>query len=177
MFERSSWLILALAVLAAAIGGYAQRQHAQPDIKPDSTLIGQPAPPLNLMDLDGKRHDLSDYRGQRVLLNFWASWCGPCRDEMPALDRAQTGSGEHGVQIIGIAMDDPEQVRTFLASHPVRYPVWLGRLQAPSSSLLFGDHAEVLPYSVLLDADGTIRAMHAGMLTDSQLSDWLNPAK
>jgi len=110
-----------------------------------------------------------------VLLNFWASWCGPCLDEMPALAQAQTKFGEQGSIVIGIAMDDPAKARAFLAAHPVNYPILLGQLTSPSTSLLFGDAAEVLPYSVLLDGDGRILAIQQGTLNAAQLQAWLAP--
>ncbi|TAM58124.1 MAG: TlpA family protein disulfide reductase [Rhodanobacter sp.] len=172
MMSRSNWLILLLAVLAGAIGGYAA--HRGPlSATADSSLAGQPAPPLSLPDLDGRQHRLSDYRGRRVLLNFWASWCGPCLDEMPALTRAQAKFGDHGVVIVGIAMDEPGRVRAFLATHRLNYPVWLGQLGAPDSSRQLGDTQGVLPYSVLLDADGRVQATHVGAVPAAQLEAWL----
>jgi peroxiredoxin len=177
MLSRSNWLILVLAVLAAAIGGYAQHRSRQPAAIPsDTTLIGQPAPAIVLPDLDGKPHRLADYRGHRVLLNFWASWCVPCLEEMPALNRAQAKFGEHGGIVVGIAMDDPARVRAFLAAHPLSYPIVLGELAAPSTSLRLGDIGDVLPYSVLIDAHGKILATHAGALPAAQLDDWLGGA-
>ena len=171
---RSNWFILGMAVLAAGLGGFVEhRQH-----QPDTSLVGQTLPAISLPDLEGKTHALSDYRGHRghrVLLNFWASWCGPCLDEMPALAQAQTKFGEQGSIVIGIAMDDPAKARAFLAAHPVNYPILLGQLTSPSTSLLFGDAAEVLPYSVLLDGDGRILAIQQGTLNAAQLQAWLAP--
>jgi peroxiredoxin len=175
MLDRSNWLILGLAVLAAAIGGYAQHRNQQP-ARMDSSAPGQPVPALTLSGLDGKPHRLSDYRGHRVLLNFWASWCGPCLDEMPALNRAQAKFGEQGAIVAGIAMDEPVRIHAFLAAHPVSYPILLGRLDSPSTTLQLGDTREVLPYSVLIDADGRILATHIGALSTSQLELWLKPA-
>jgi thiol-disulfide isomerase/thioredoxin len=75
MMTRASWLILALAVLAAAAGGWLQ--HASRERR-GTDLVGQPVPALQLPDLDGRTHALADYAGRRVLVNFWASGCGPC---------------------------------------------------------------------------------------------------
>lgn len=172
MLDRSNRVILGLAVLVATIGGYVQHRHQQPAAT-DSARIGLLAPALTLPDLDGKPHRLNDYRGRRVLLNFWASWCGPCLDEMPALDRAQAKFGEKGGIVVGIAMDEPTRIRPFLAMHPVSYPILLGRLDSPSTTLQLGDSSEVLPYSILIDADGRILATHAGALSALQLEQWL----
>ncbi len=174
MLDRSNWLILGLAVLAAAIGGYAQYHNRQP-ARMDSAMRGQPVPALTLPDLDGKPHQLSDYRGQRVLLNFWASWCRPCLEEMPTLNRAQAKFGEQGAIVVGIAMDEPARIRAFLAMHPVSYPILLGQLGSPNTSVQLGDMREILPYSVLIDADGSILATHSGALSTTQLDQWLTP--
>lgn len=170
--SRANWLILTLAVVAALAGGYIQRHRTEPATS-GSSLIGQPVPALILNDLDGKPHALNEYRDHRVVLNFWASWCAPCLEEMPALMRAQKNFGENASIVIGIAMDDPAHVRRFLATHAVNYPILLGKLAAPSTSLLLGNAPELLPYSVLLGADGRILATHAGALTSAQLKLWL----
>ena len=171
---RTNWFILGMAVLAAGVGGYIERRQSQPD----ASIIGQPAPVGSLLDLNGKTHSLNDYRGHRVLLNFWASWCGPCLDEMPALDRAQTRFGggttaEPGAIVIGIAMDDPAMARAFLAAHPPHYPILLGDLNEPSTTRQFGDTTAVLPYSVLLGPDGRVLATHTGALSDAEMAAWL----
>ncbi len=170
--SRTNWLILTLALLAGIAGGYIERHpHAPPAF--DSPLIGQPVPALVLADLDGKQHSLDQYRGHRVILNFWASWCAPCLKEMPALARAQKNFGENGPVVVGIAMDEPVNVRRFLAAHAVNYPILLGNLAPPSTALLLGNTPGLLPYSVLVGADGRVFATHAGALTDAQLKQWL----
>jgi thiol-disulfide isomerase/thioredoxin len=174
MLSRSNWLILGLAVLAAALGGYAQR-HSRSPAPAEPPLVGQPLPAISLPDLDGKPHLLSDYRGRRVLLNFWASWCVPCLAEMPALAGAQEKFGEHAPIVVGIAMDEPAHIRAFLAAHPVNYPILIGQMSPPSTSLRLGNIHQVLPYSVLIGADGRILATHAGPLSAAQLEQWLAP--
>ncbi|MEO9216244.1 MAG: TlpA disulfide reductase family protein [Rhodanobacter sp.] len=176
MLSRSNWLILGLAVVAAAAGGYIEHR-SQPPAPRDSALIGQALPAISLSNLDGKRHPLSDYRGHRVLLNFWASWCGPCLKEMPALNQAQEKFGEHAPIVIGIAMEEAAPARAFLAAYPVNYPILLGNMTPPSTSLQVGNSREMLPYSVLIDADGRILATHAGALSMSLLEQWLTPAQ
>ena len=178
MLGRGNWLILGLAVLAAALGGYAERhsQHVASS-RAATSLLGQPVPAISLPDLDGKLHRLSDYHGRRVVLNFWASWCAPCIKEMPALDQVQRKFGERAPIVVGIAMDAPSHVRTFLRAHPVTYPILIGQMTAPDTSLQLGDVNQVLPYSVLIGADGRILATHAGVLDGSRLDQWMKPAQ
>jgi len=175
MLGRGNGLILALAALIAALGGYLQ--HRQRPAEAPPSLLGQRLPPLVLPDLDGKPHRLDDYRGRRVLLNFWASWCAPCLREMPALAEAQAKFGEQGAIVVGIAMDEPTHVRAFLAAHPLDYPILIGDSGPPSTSSKLGNTRQVLPYSVLIDADGRILATHAGPLPATRLAQWLAPAQ
>lgn len=178
--SRDNLVILAAAVLAAAVGGWLQHANrlGRADVGVSTTTVDDaPAPALALPDLAGRMHTLADYRGRRVLLNFWATWCGPCLKEMPALDAAQYKFGDQGAIVLGIAMDDPGHVKAFMADHPVRYPILLGSLDDPSTTRQWGDRDEVLPYSVLIDADQRIIATRRGPLDAAQLADWLQPAR
>ncbi|HEX8779393.1 MAG TPA: TlpA disulfide reductase family protein, partial [Rhodanobacter sp.] len=157
---------LGIAVLAAALGSWLQHESRLARVPAGVAVaqVGKSAPTLELPDLQGQIHRLADYRGRRVLLNFWASWCGPCLDELPALDKAQTKFGDQGTIVLAIAMDEPARVRAFLGRHPVRFPILLGRMAPPSTSLLWGDSGEILPYTVLIGADGRVIATHRGPL-------------
>lgn len=177
MLSRENRVILGAALLAAALGGWLQHRSQLAHAPAGVTVArpGQFAPALNLPDLQDQMHQLTDYRGHRVLLNFWASWCGPCLDELPALAAGQAKFGESGAIVLGIAMDEPARVRAFVAEHPLRFPILLGRMSAPSTSLIFGDDAEILPYSVLIDADGRVIATQRGPLDAATLNRWLAP--
>ncbi|MBU6249356.1 MAG: TlpA family protein disulfide reductase [Xanthomonadaceae bacterium] len=175
MFNRQTWTVLLMATLFAAAGGWLQHRSrlARVPAGVHVTAIGEVAPDLALMGTDGRQHRLSDYRGKRVLLNFWASWCGPCLEEMPALAQA---AREHAgsATVVGVAMDNPDRARAFLAAHPVDYPILLGELASPSTSLRFGDTAQVLPYSALLGPDGRLLATRRGPLDAATLARWLS---
>ena len=178
MLSRTNLFILALALLAAIAGGWLQHESRQARVPPGVHVanVGDLRPDVALLDLDGRERRLSGYQGRRVLLNFWASWCGPCQAEMPALNAAQRKFADQGAIVLGIAMDEPSNVRAFLTQHPVSYPILLGRLDSPSTVLRFGDLDEVLPYSVLLDENGRIVTTHRGVLDADQLDHWLSPA-
>ncbi len=146
----------------------------RPRDRVDGLRRGDPAPDLTLPDMHGRPHHLSEWRGRRVLLNFWASWCQPCRREMPALNAAQARYGSGGTQIIGIALDDPGRVRAFLENVHISYPVLLGSQATPNPAEIFGDSLDVLPFSVLIDKHGRIKATYYGPLQPSQLHWWLD---
>jgi peroxiredoxin len=177
MLSRANTVILGLALVAAIGGGWLQHesQVAHSPARFDVANVGDLRPDLPVTGLDGKPHHLSDFHGQRVLINFWASWCVACLAEMPALNAAQHKFADQDAIVLGIAMDEPQRVRGFLNAHPVDYPILIGQLDAPSTSLRLGDADEVLPFSVLLDANGRILATRRGPLDPSQLGKWLSP--
>jgi thiol-disulfide isomerase/thioredoxin len=184
MINRTHLLILLLAVGGAVGGLFAGRwlRPAGPESDTASTqLIGNPRPRLDLPDLDGRRQSLAQWDGRLILLNFWASWCTPCIEEMPLLERTQQRLGNRGLQVIGIAADGAEATRRFLQAHPVSYPILVDDPEIFSVrggrdvSIDYGNSRNVLPYSVLIGRDGRILAQRFGNFTETSLEQWLTP--
>ena len=173
---RSTLPLIALALLGGTIGLLAGRHFdARVAGAPGVVMarIGDPAPPIALPDTDARLRDLAEWRGQPLLVNFWASWCGPCVEEMPMLDAFAKASANHGTQVVGIALDDAAAVREFLSQVPVGYPNLIEAASSTDSSVRLGNRRSVLPYSVLIDADGTLRRLRVGAFEDADdLSAW-----
>ncbi len=140
--------LLIIAIVAALLGGVASAMK-----------VGDVAPDFARADLNGKQVRLADRRGKLVLLNFWASWCAPCREEMPTFSRWQRNFQAKGLQVIGISMDDDvTEVKKFLAQYPVSYPIVMGDAKLAEH---FGGVLG-LPLSYLIDAQGRVVARYQG---------------
>lgn len=125
-----------------------------------------PTPPLELVDLDGKRHRLADYRGSAVVVNFWATWCVPCRDEMPSLERLRASVEGRRVVVLAVNLAEPDsRVRKFLDAVPVRFPILMDR----EATVAKAWQAKLLPATYVIGPDGAIRYRHLGEL------DWSKP--
>lgn len=119
-------------------------------------------PPFSLQDTEGVAHSLDEWRGQVILLNFWATWCPPCKYEIPDFMEYQADYAESGFQIVGIGIDDADSIKNYYDEMGMNYPV----LIATDSAMMaqWGNREQVLPYSVVIDRDGEIRYIHRGQL-------------
>ena len=134
---------------------------------------GQIAPPVALKDLRGRTIRLSDYKGKVVLLNFWATWCPPCRAEMPDLVKWQREYRGRGLQVIGVTYPPQtvREVRSFIKKLRVNYPVALG---SKETKALF-DQGETLPVTVVIDRKGNFMELIEGILLPEEFEQKIKP--
>ena len=148
-----------LLLLSAGRGDAALAQNAQRPQSAQDQLIQKQAPPFVRTDLSGHRVDLRAYRGKVVVLNFWASWCAPCLEEMPRFAAWQKQNASDGLQVIGVSLDDDaEPVRRIVRKLGVNYPVLMGDEQL---GMQYGGILG-LPVTYLIDRKGEIRARFQG---------------
>src|SRR5690606_36906956 len=135
---------------------------------------GELVPAITLPDLSGAPRTLpGDFAGRPVLVNLWASWCAPCIEEMPELDRFAAAQGASGVQVVGIALDDQTAVEDFLERIPVRYPILIDAAGPRDAGVQLGNLRDVLPYTVLLSADGRLLKQRIGPFVHGELDGWV----
>lgn len=175
------WMNGAGPLLRTELGQRALQQaiNATAPPAPDGLAIattGEAVPPLRLPDLQGREVELpADYAGRPLLVNFWASWCGPCIEEMPELDRFADSQGAHGVQVVGIALDNAEDVRAFLQRTPVDYPILLDVPGPRDSGVQLGNAKGVLPFTALVDAQGRLVKQKIGPFQHGEIDGWVRP--
>ena len=170
--KRNALVFVALfvAILAMlASGKYLERARKHGPIKLVGNVQGIPAPDFTLPSLDGRKVKLSDFRGKAVLLNFWATWCPPCKVEMPWFADLQKQYADDGLVVLGVAMDDskPDTIAKFASDLGVNYEVLLGTDKVSDD---YGD-VQYLPTTFYIGRDGTIVDKMTGLLGRKEIED------
>lgn len=175
------YLVMAgVGVLAAAGGYFAARilDGPAPSVTVPSaaapaaeSLVGRQRPDFSLSDAAGTPVSAADFDGQPLLLNFWATWCAPCVEEMPMLAELQRDHAQNGLQVVGIAVDEPERAQAFAGELGLDYPLLYGLGEAMLVGRQYGNASGMLPYTVLVDADGLVRWTHLGALDRAVLEE------
>lgn len=130
-----------------------------------------------LDDAEGKPVSFAQWHGKTLIVNFWATWCPPCREEMPAFSRLQTKYGANGVQFVGIALDTSDNVKAFSSKHPVSYPLPIANSDTSELTRRLGNSQLALPYSVILGPGGEVLMTRLGRVSESELDALLQKEK
>lgn len=165
-------IFLAVAVLAGAAGLYFSRGSLT---SPVADGAAQRLMLASFFDPSGKSQTMSQWRGKVLVVNFWATWCVPCREEIPALMRMQHKYASNGVQFVGIAIDNVAKVREYAGEMRIDYVLLIGGMETLGVTGDLGNHAGVLPFTVVLDRAGKVVYAHAGALTEALLGAVLTP--
>lgn len=123
-----------------------------------------------LTDVNGKAHPLSQFQGKIVIVNFWATWCAPCREEMPELSRFYDAYKHKNTVVLGIAIDDADAVSTFQNETPVSYPTFASESDGMLFAESLGNHKGLLPFTLIIDQNGNISKTFVGKVNFSMLS-------
>ena len=168
---RRTLIVGAVALVALAIG--AGTAYLRGGGGGDATRDGSAVLGLVLPDAQGKEQAIAQWRGKVLVVNFWATWCAPCREEMPEFVAAQARDGAKGVQFVGIAVDDPEKVRAFVREIGLNYPALIGGYGAIELSKTLGNDLAALPFTIILDRQGRVAHTQLGPLKSAKLDDVL----
>ncbi len=179
---KSSRILLQLLIIAiSAVGGfYASHLYFTHDRKAidvaDNNQTQQPRrPDFSLPDLNGKLQSINNWNGKVIMVNFWASWCPPCRREIPGLMRLYKNYQKQGFVILGVALDDSQSVRNFVDPLGVDYPVLLGGKNGIKISNAYGNELGALPFTVIINREGHIIRAHPGELSYKQAEALIKP--
>ena len=158
----------ALAGVAALAGGAAWYERNQVTQRDGAAVLG-----LVLPDLDGREQPLAQWRGKVLIVNFWATWCAPCREEMPQFIETQARDASKGLQFVGIAVDQVDKVREFAKEIRLNYPALIGGFGAIELSRALGNDLAALPFTIVLDRDGRVAHTQLGPLKPARLDTLL----
>lgn len=164
----SGGLRIALSVLLAAVIGAGGGIVAVSWLQQGPQQVVQ-RPAFSLPELDGPVRHINEWDGEVVVLNFWATWCTPCREEIPLFTQLQNDFADQGVRFLGVAIDDPEPIRGFLAQVTMDYPTLYGMESALDVAADYGNERGTLPYTVVIDRNGEIVMRASGQLHEPDL--------
>lgn len=160
--SRKILVFVVIAVLFTGIGIYFGAKRFEPEAAADSAVGALMQ--ARLPDATGAERQLTEWQGKTLVVNFWATWCPPCVEEMPELVELQNDLGSQNVQVLGIGIDSPSNIRQFSEKHQISYPLLVAGMAGTDLSREFGNQAGGLPFTVLIGSDGRVRKTYIGRL-------------
>ena len=169
--NRRAWVVGGLSVAAGLAGALVAWQKFEPHAVMDEAV-------LNFWMQSFERPEggtllMQEFQGKPLLINFWATWCPPCIEELPLIDAFYNRNKSKSLQVIGLAVDQPSMVRRYLTQKPFSFPVGLAGFNGTELGRTLGNAQSVLPFSVIFDAKGRLLAQKAGKLEQADLDAWL----
>ena len=155
--------------IACAAAGYLAYQWQSGSGRPDAAVSGQLLLATSLTGLDDQPQVLTQWRGKVMVVNFWATWCAPCREEIPGFIKVQDLYRGRGVQFVGIAIDHKNRVEPYAKDIGMNYPVLLGGIYTMDIARQVGNRLDVLPFTVVLDRSGKVAETIVGILKPEKL--------
>ena len=173
-WRKLRWPLLILSGLAAmAAGLWLYQGVLAPARATAAALVTLQS--RSFSDLTDTNRRLLDWQGKVRVVNFWATWCEPCREEIPALQRVQAKFAESGLETIGISIDHADKVQQFARNMAITYPLLLGDASLIDLARALGNRAGGLPFTLVIDAQGKLLASKLGGITEAQLTEILLP--
>lgn len=158
------------ALAGAGVAWWKFQPHAEPAAEPAFAVESFWS--LSFETPDGKNLAMSSFRGKVVLVNFWATWCPPCVEELPLLDFFYQENKDKNIQVVGLAVDQPSAVRTWLQTRPLNFPVGMAGLSGTDLSKSLGNRVGGLPFTVLFGASGQLLQRKVGKVSPEDLVKW-----
>lgn len=176
MSATSKNLLLLITAVLALAGGYWIAQSMRPAEQVTTlTYGGGELIDFTLPDLEGKKRSLHEWRGKVIVLNFWATWCPPCREEIPLFISLQKKHLADDLQVIGVAIDNLTAVMVYRQSVRINYPILIGEENAMPLVAQYGNRMGSLPFTVIIDRSGSIAVRKLGVFNQTELESLIEP--
>lgn len=176
--QKLSLTLFAIACFAIGVGLYLTvlKPTQTTTINPNKTsMVGKSRPAFTLNDTSDKPHSIADWDGKVILLNFWATWCPPCRREIPAFINLYEQYHDKGLIVVGVALDSKQNAIDFVDPMGINYPIVVGEQEGIALTQAYGDSLSILPYTVIIDRHGIIRHTVLHELSQKQAEQLIKP--
>ena len=175
MTRGSQALLGAVVAVLFAGAGILFYQWHMADVPADAAAAGQKLMAAKLMGIDDEVHAFEQWRGKVLVVNFWATWCTPCREEIPGFIKFQERFRQDGVQFVGVAIDQKQRVAPYAREMGINYPLLVGGLETMEFARQLGNQRGVLPFTLVVDRAGRINTAEIGILRPDKLESLLKP--